>query len=117
MYAIGPRAKADPTVVPAMATPRVVPVCRPAETSEVATPGHRAGHSGHRRVGDRRVDGAQEDAEQQIGREHGRPASRPPSRERASSVAGKVPSGPPASTSRKEASMASPRWFPFDDEE
>jgi hypothetical protein len=38
MYAIGPRAKADPTVVPAMATPRVVPVCRPAEASEVATP-------------------------------------------------------------------------------
>jgi len=33
-----PRARAGPTIVPEIATPRVVPVCRPAEASEVATP-------------------------------------------------------------------------------
>ena len=33
-----PRARADPTIVPEIATPRVVPVCRPAEASDVATP-------------------------------------------------------------------------------
>src|SRR5215213_7202980 len=44
-----------------------------------------------------------------------RPASAPASPDLASSVAGKAPSGPPASTTRKEASMASPRRFPFED--
>ena len=33
-----PVARVDPTIVPAIATPRVVPVCRPVEASEVATP-------------------------------------------------------------------------------
>jgi hypothetical protein len=41
--AIPPRAKADPTIVSAIATPRVVPVCRPAEATEVATPAIEAG--------------------------------------------------------------------------
>src|SRR5205823_14729369 len=36
--AIPPRATADPTIVPEIATPSVVPVCRPAEASEAATP-------------------------------------------------------------------------------
>jgi hypothetical protein len=36
--AIPPRATADPTIVPDIATPKVVPVCRPEEASEVATP-------------------------------------------------------------------------------
>jgi hypothetical protein len=36
--AIPPRPKADATIVPEIATPRVVPVCRPAEASEAATP-------------------------------------------------------------------------------
>ena len=38
MNAVPPRARAEPTNVPAIATPRLVPVCRPAEASEVATP-------------------------------------------------------------------------------
>src|SRR5512133_624848 len=48
-----------------------------------------------------------------------RPASLPLSRDFASSVAGQARSGPPASTSRKEASMASPtpHRFPFDDDD
>jgi len=36
--AVPPRARADPTIVPEIATPRVVPVCRPAEANEAATP-------------------------------------------------------------------------------
>src|SRR5258705_463794 len=36
--AVPPRARAGPTIVPEIATPRVVPVWRPAEASEVATP-------------------------------------------------------------------------------
>ena len=36
--AVPPRARADPTIVPEIATPSVVPVCRPAEASEAATP-------------------------------------------------------------------------------
>jgi hypothetical protein len=32
------RARADSTIVPEMATPRAVPVCRPAEASDVASP-------------------------------------------------------------------------------
>ena len=36
--AVPPWAKADPTIVPEIATPRVVPVCRPAEANEAATP-------------------------------------------------------------------------------
>jgi hypothetical protein len=36
-------------------------------------PGHRERHPGDRRVGDRRVDHAHGDAEQQVDREHGRP--------------------------------------------
>src|SRR5215467_9009243 len=38
-----PRAKADPTIVPEIATPRAVPVCRPTEASEAATPAIEAG--------------------------------------------------------------------------
>jgi hypothetical protein len=41
--AIPPRDAADPTIVPAIATPRVVPVCRPAEATEAATPAIEAG--------------------------------------------------------------------------
>src|SRR5215217_6527465 len=45
-----------------------------------------------------------------------RPASPPPSRDLTSSVAGQAPSGPPASTTRKEHPMANPRPWPFDDD-
>jgi hypothetical protein len=38
MNAIPPWAKAGPTIAPEIATPRVVPVCRPTEASEAATP-------------------------------------------------------------------------------
>jgi hypothetical protein len=41
----------------------------------------------------------------------------PPSRDLVGTMAGPAPSGPPASTTRKEASMASPRRFPFDDDD
>ncbi len=41
--AIPPRATAGPTIVPEIATPRVVPVCRPPEASEAATPAIEAG--------------------------------------------------------------------------
>lgn len=43
MNAVPPRDKADPTIVPEIATPRVVPVCRPVEANEVATPAIEAG--------------------------------------------------------------------------
>jgi hypothetical protein len=36
--AVPPRAAADPVIVPAIATPRVVPACRPVEASEEAVP-------------------------------------------------------------------------------
>ena len=36
--AVPPWARAGPTIVPEIATPRAVPVCRPAEASEAATP-------------------------------------------------------------------------------
>src|SRR5262249_836086 len=38
-----PWARADPTIVPEIATPRAVPVCRPAEASDAATPAIEAG--------------------------------------------------------------------------
>src|SRR4029453_19321313 len=43
-----------------------------------------------------------------------RPASPPPSRDLTSSVAGQAPSGPPASTTRKELPMANSRPWPLD---
>jgi hypothetical protein len=46
-----------------------------------------------------------------------RPPSSSPSRDLTSGVAGQARSGPPASTARKEAFMASPRLFPFDDDD
>lgn len=38
MNAAPPRARAGPTIVPEIATPSAMPVCRPTEASEAATP-------------------------------------------------------------------------------
>lgn len=38
MNSVPPRDRVDPMIVPAIATPRVVPVCRPTEAIAAATP-------------------------------------------------------------------------------
>ncbi len=43
MNAVPSRAKVDPTIVPEIAMPRVMPICRPVEANEAATPAIEAG--------------------------------------------------------------------------